>query len=48
MDGRYEWRGDKGAKTPFYMYADDGDLLFMAGLWSTWRPGGESKDNARP
>ena len=36
----------KGAKTPFYMYADDGDLLFMAGLWSTWRPKGESKDTA--
>jgi putative SOS response-associated peptidase YedK len=44
MDGWYEWRGEKGAKTPFYMYAADGDLLFMAGLWSTWRPKGESKD----
>ena len=28
------------------MYADDGDLLLMAGLWSTWRPEGESKDTA--
>ena len=28
------------------MYADDGDLLLMAGLWSTWRPKGESKDTA--
>jgi putative SOS response-associated peptidase YedK len=45
MDGWYEWRPNgeradakKAPKTPFYMYADDGDLLFMAGLWSTWRP----------
>ncbi len=38
MDGWYEWRGQKGAKTPFYMYAGDGEPLLMAGLWSTWRP----------
>jgi putative SOS response-associated peptidase YedK len=45
MDGWYEWRpngetaaGKKAAKTPFYMYGADGELLFMAGLWSTWRP----------
>jgi putative SOS response-associated peptidase YedK len=44
MDGWYEWRpngetssGKKAPKTPFYMYAGDGELLFMAGLWSTWR-----------
>lgn len=38
MDGWYEWKGAKGAKTPYYMYGEDGELLFMAGLWSTWRP----------
>jgi putative SOS response-associated peptidase YedK len=45
MDGWYEWRpngelasGKKAAKTPFYMYGADGELLYMAGLWSTWRP----------
>lgn len=45
MDGWYEWRpngestsGKKAAKTPFYMYAGDGEPLFMAGLWTTWRP----------
>lgn len=41
MDGWYEWarRGEaKGAKTPYYMYAGDGEPLFMAGLWSAWRP----------
>lgn len=44
MDGWYEWRGEKGAKTPFYMYGGDGELLFMAGLWSTWRPKDGPKD----
>jgi putative SOS response-associated peptidase YedK len=49
MDGWYEWRpngesasGKKAAKTPFYMHGDDGELLFMGGLWSTWRPAGNS------
>ena len=43
MDGWYEWRpngdasGKKAPKTPFYMYGGDGEMLFMAGLWSTWR-----------
>jgi putative SOS response-associated peptidase YedK len=44
MDGWYEWTGDKGSKTPYYMYGADGELLFMAGLWSTWRPKDASKD----
>ena len=50
MDGWYEWRpngelasGKKAPKTPFYMYGGDGELLFMAGLWSTWRPTGSSE-----
>jgi len=42
MDGYYEWRvNDAGAsphKTPFFMYRDDGEPLFVAGLWSAWRP----------
>ena len=45
MDGYYEWRanpatesGKKARKTPFYLHRADGELLFMAGLWSTWRP----------
>ncbi|VCT88863.1 Putative SOS response-associated peptidase YedK [Mycolicibacterium hassiacum DSM 44199] len=38
MTGWYEWRGEKGNKTPFFMYGADGEPLFMAGLWSTWRP----------
>jgi putative SOS response-associated peptidase YedK len=45
MDGWYEWRpngesasGKKAPKTPFYMSGADGEPLFMAGLWTTWRP----------
>ena len=54
MDGWYEWRANgetsspksrKAApKTPFYMYGGDGEPLFMAGLWSTWRPKDAPKD----
>ncbi|MEZ0053056.1 putative SOS response-associated peptidase YedK [Mycobacterium sp. MAA66] len=47
MDGWYEWQppatADKKTKTPFFMHAADGELLFMAGLWSTWRPKGASE-----
>lgn len=55
MDGWYEWKpsaaadGRKAAKTPFYMYAADGEPLFMAGLWSTWRPReADREDGAAP
>jgi putative SOS response-associated peptidase YedK len=49
MDGWYEWQktGEaKRSKTPFFMYAADGEPLFMAGLWSTWRPKDAPKDSA--
>jgi putative SOS response-associated peptidase YedK len=51
MDGWYEWRpnrdgktGKNAAKTPFYMHGADGELLFMGGLWSTWRPKDAPRD----
>ena len=47
MDGWYEWRGERGAKTPFYMHGADGELLYMAGLWSTWRPKDAGRDAGR-
>ncbi|WP_326547627.1 SOS response-associated peptidase [Mycolicibacterium sp. ND9-15] len=47
MDGWYEWEGRKGAKTPFYLYGGDGEPLFAAGLWSTWRSKTAPKD-AKP
>ncbi|MGB8390313.1 SOS response-associated peptidase [Mycobacterium sp.] len=50
MDGWYEWRanadggsaGKKPAKTPFFLHREDGEPLFMAGLWSVWKPGKDS------
>jgi putative SOS response-associated peptidase YedK len=48
MDGYYEWRanpeaGKKAHKTSFYMFREDGEPLFMAGLWSVWKnPGSRS------
>ena len=44
MDGWYEWKkgpvGENGkpTKIPFFMSPRDGTRLFMAGLWSVWRP----------
>ena len=50
MDGWYEWRvnpdapaGKKTAKTPFFMHRGDGDTLFMAGLWSVWKPAKDAR-----
>jgi putative SOS response-associated peptidase YedK len=43
MDGYYEWRANpdsdskKARKTPFFMHRADGEMLFMAGLWSVWK-----------
>ncbi|MGK2870622.1 MAG: SOS response-associated peptidase [Mycobacterium sp.] len=51
MDGWYEWKPGsadgtkKPTKTPFYMFAGDGEPLFMAGLWSTWRPREADRDD---
>jgi putative SOS response-associated peptidase YedK len=51
MDGYYEWRpnpgieaGKRARKTPFYMHRTDGEMVFMAGLWSVWKPA----KNAQP
>ena len=43
---RRERSGKKAPKTPFYMYGADGEPLFMAGLWSTWRPKDAPKDSS--
>ncbi|MCV7099626.1 SOS response-associated peptidase [Mycobacterium palustre] len=54
MDGYYEWRvnsgdaGKKSRKTPFFMYREDGEPLFMAGLWSVWKPEGQAAKDAQP
>jgi putative SOS response-associated peptidase YedK len=43
MDGFFEWHanrepGKKARKTPYFIYREDGEPLFMAGLWSVWKP----------
>jgi len=55
MDGYYEWRvnpdtpaGNKSRKTPFFMYREDGEPLFMAGLWSVWKPRGQPAKDGPP
>ncbi len=51
MDGYYEWRatpGKKTGKTPYFMYRADGDMLFMAGIWSVWRPASQPGNDAQP
>ncbi len=38
MDGFYEWQAtEQRAKTPMFIHRADGDLLAVAGLWTTWR-----------
>jgi putative SOS response-associated peptidase YedK len=34
--GYYEWKGAKPPKQPWFIRADDGGLLWLAGLWSEW------------
>ncbi|MFZ1178354.1 MAG: SOS response-associated peptidase [Mycobacterium sp.] len=55
MNGYYEWRvnpdaaaGKKSRKTPFFMYREDGEPLFMAGLWSVWKPRGQPAKDSPP
>ncbi|MFW0789068.1 SOS response-associated peptidase [Gordonia sp. CPCC 205333] len=52
MDGWYEWKkvevagSSKPAKVPYFMHPRDGTRLFMAGLWSVWRPRDADRDEA--
>ena len=36
MDGFYEWTGPKGDRTPHHIFRNDGDELYLAGLWELW------------
>jgi putative SOS response-associated peptidase YedK len=44
--GFYEWTGEKGHKTPWFMSNPDGALLGFAGLYSWWPD--SSKDSDHP
>ena len=36
-DGYYEWKPEPGGKQPWYLTAQDGEPLAMAGLYEVWR-----------
>ncbi|GAB3128884.1 SOS response-associated peptidase [Tsukamurella serpentis] len=48
MDGWYEWQvigdGPKPRKQPTYLTPADGTRMYIAGLWSVWRPAGAGLD----
>jgi putative SOS response-associated peptidase YedK len=45
-EGFYEWKADKGGKTPFLIHRSDAKPFAMAGLWERWRDeGGEALES---
>lgn len=36
-DGFYEWKKERGRKTPYYIHLPRGGLIPMAGLWDIWK-----------
>ena len=43
-DSFYEWRaGPGGRKIPYRIFLENGDLMFMAGIWDEWKHGNEIK-----
>jgi putative SOS response-associated peptidase YedK len=43
-DGFYEWAGDKGKKTPWFITLTSGGPFGFAGLWETWKKEGEGEE----
>ncbi len=41
--GFYEWRGETGKKTPYYIHRQDDESFGFAGLWTQWLEKGSSK-----
>jgi putative SOS response-associated peptidase YedK len=37
-DGFYEWRGPKSNREPLWIHPADGGLLWLAGLYESWKP----------
>ncbi|MEX2496306.1 MAG: SOS response-associated peptidase [Woeseia sp.] len=47
-DGFYEWRKEKGGKTPYFISLASGEPFAFAGLWEPWtdKETGESRETA--
>lgn len=41
--GYFEWKGEAGAKQPYFIHDPAGHLLMFAGLWDVWRPSAEAE-----
>lgn len=37
--GYFEWKGEDGAKQPYFIHDPDGYFLMFAGLWEGWKDG---------
>lgn len=47
-DGFFEWqRGENGHKQAWWVTRDDGEPFALAGLWATWRGGGDGVEPLR-
>jgi len=42
-DSFYEWRKSGGKKIPYRIFLENGDLLFLAGIWDEWEHDGVVK-----
>lgn len=47
-DGYYEWKKSGSQKQPYYIHHPNGDLLLMAGLWSSWQPKVADQASSQP
>jgi len=43
--GYYEWQGEKGHKTPYFIRYPDDQLMGFAGLYSWWRDHSKAEDD---
>ena len=43
-DGFYEWKKEKGFKTPYYIYHASGKPMSFAGLWESWTPRTDARE----
>ncbi len=42
-DSFYEWRKTSGRKLPYRIFKENGDLLYLAGIWDEWKQAGKTR-----